>query len=120
MDHYVTFVASIFRSIRFGTASSHGRANLIRFNFFQERGAFTRDDATGTYTIHPDALAEASQALSERILTLQGDGDYAAVAAFVDRYLVVPPTLDADLARLGAAGIPVDIVYDQGLDVLGL
>ncbi|MEZ4700431.1 MAG: Zn-dependent hydrolase [Rhodothermales bacterium] len=120
MEHYVTFVASIFRSIRFGAASAHGRANLVRFNFFAERGAFTRDETTGLYRVDPEKLDAASQALSERILTLQGDGDYDAVAAFVDRYQVTGPTLQADLDRVAAAGIPVDIVYEQGLDVLGL
>jgi hypothetical protein len=120
MEHYVTFVASIFRSIRFGAASAHGRANLVRHNFFAERGAFTRDETTGLYRIDPEKLAAASQALSERILTLQGDGDYDAVAAFVDQYQVIGSTLQVDLDRVAAAGIPVDIVYEQGLDVLGL
>jgi hypothetical protein len=120
MEHYVTFVASIFRSIRFGAASAHGRANLVRYNFFAERGAFTREETTGLYRIDPEKLAAASQALSERILTLQGDGDYDAVAAFVDQYQVIGSTLQADLDRVAAAGIPVDIVYEQGLDVLGL
>ncbi|ARA95187.1 Zn-dependent hydrolase [Rhodothermaceae bacterium RA] len=120
MEHYTTFLASIFRSIRFGGASAHGTANLIRFNFFQERGAFTRDEATGTYRVHPEAMAEAVDALSERILTLQGDGDYDAVAAFVDAYGFVGETLQADLDRVNAAGIPVDIVFEQGPAVLGL
>lgn len=47
-DYYVTFIASIFRSVRFGAASAHGRANMARFNFFAERGAFVRDPETGT------------------------------------------------------------------------
>ncbi len=120
MDHYTTFLASIFRSIRFGTSSAHGRANLIRFNFFQEMGAFSRDEATGTYRINPDNIQPAIDALSEKILTLQGDGDYDAVQAFVDQYQQMTPQLQADLDRLASAGIPVDIVFEQGTDVLGL
>ncbi len=51
MDNYVTFLGSIFRSIRFGTTSAHGRANLMQFNFFQDMGAFSRDDETGTFVL---------------------------------------------------------------------
>ena len=54
MDNYVTFMASIFRSIRFGAASAHGKANMLRFKFFQERGAFTRNPDTGTYKVDFD------------------------------------------------------------------
>jgi len=118
-DHYVTFLAGIFRSIRFGAASAHGKANMIRFNFFQEAGAFSRD-GRGFYLVEMDRMREAVDALSERILRLQGDGDYAAVQAWVEPMVRVGPTLAADLERVDAAGIPVDIVFEQGLDVLGL
>jgi Peptidase family M49 len=119
MDNYVTFLSSIFRSIRFSSASAHGRANLIRFNFFQEMGAFTRDEA-GHYRIDPEKVQPAIDALSEKILRLQGDGDYGAVDAFVEQYGQEGPTLRADLDRLAAAGIPVDVVFEQGAEVLGL
>ena len=59
-------------------------------------------------------------ALSERILTYQGNGDYDGVVAFMDQYGSIGAQLQADLDRLAEAGIPVDIVYEQGLDVLGL
>lgn len=120
MDHNTTFLASIFRSIRFGGSSAHGRANLIRFNFFNEMGAFAKDATTGRYRVDPVQMADAVRALSERILTLQGDGDYEAVEAFVSRYGEMSPGLQADLNRISDAGIPVDIVYEQGLDVLEL
>ena len=117
-DHSVTFLAGIFRSIRFGASSSHGQANLVRFNFFKKMEAFSRDSSTGTYRVHFDRIAEAVAALSERILRLQGDGDYEAVKAFVDEWGQSDPTLMADLARLNAAGIPVDMVFEQGMAVL--
>jgi hypothetical protein len=119
-DSYVTFMASIFRSIRFGVASSHGKANLVRFNFFKQMGAFTRDDASGTYRVDIAKVREASEALSEKILRLQGDGDYEGAKAFWEEMGVVGETLQADLDRLGEQGIPVDIVFEQGLEVLGL
>ena len=120
MDDYVTFLAGIFRSIRFGASSAHGRANMIRFNFFEQAGAFSRDEATGTYRVNQPKFEQAAQDLSARLLTLQGDGDYAAVAAFVAEMGNVGAALQADLDRLAAAAIPVDIVFEQGSDVLGL
>lgn len=117
-NNYVTFLASIFRSIRFGSSSAHGRANLIRFNFFQEMGAFSYDETSETYSISFDNVADAVTALSEKILTLQGNGDYEAVDAFVQKYTVRTPQLEASLERLSAQSIPVDIVFNQGNKVL--
>ena len=118
MDNYTSFLASIFRSIRFGSASAHGRANLIRFNYFREKGAFTRDSEAGTYAVNPDSMVQAMNDLSREILMLQGDGDYEAVAAFVKEYGSMPNQLQADLDRLENEGIPVDITYEQGPSVL--
>ncbi len=120
MNNYATFLASIFRSVRFGASSAHGQANLIRFNYFKEWGAFARDSTTGTYRINPDRMQEAMNSLSEKILRLQGDGDYEAVTAFVEKYGRMDSQLQADLARLQEAGIPVDITFEQGKAVLGL
>ena len=117
-DHFVTFLAGIFRSVRFGAASAHGRANMVRFNFFQEMGAFTRDGATGTYRVDFEAMSRAVDALSEVILTLQGDGDYAGVDELMADMGNVPPELQADLDRLDTLGIPRDIVFEQGVSVL--
>jgi hypothetical protein len=120
MDDYVTFLAGIFRSVRFGASSAHGQANMIRFNFFEQAGAFSRDEATGTYRVNVPEFEQAVKDLSERLLTLQGDGDYAAVDAFVGAMGNVGPQLQADLDRLATASIPVDIVFEQGVEVLGL
>ena len=116
--HYVTFLAGIFRSVRFGAASAHGRANMVRFNYFREQGAFSRDEVTGRYRVDFEAMREAVAGLSELILTLQGDGDYEGVAKLIEEKGVVPPDLQADLDRLDAAGIPRDIVFEQGVSVL--
>jgi hypothetical protein len=117
-DHYVTFLAGIFRSVRFGASSAHGQANMVRFNYFQEQGAFTRDEATGTYQVDFEAMRSAVSSLSELILTLQGDGDYDGVDALMAEKGMVPDALQRDLDRLDELGIPRDIVFDQGIGVL--
>jgi hypothetical protein len=112
-DNYVTFLASILRSVRFGASSAHGRANMVRFNFFKEQGAFARDPDTGTYRVDFDRTAEAMAALSRLLLTLQGDGDYDGVRDLIATKGAIGPELQADLDRLATAGIPVDIVFEQ-------
>ena len=119
-DNYVTFMASIFRSIRFGAASSHGKANMIRFNYFKDKGAFTRDEESGTYTVNFDKMTQAMNELGEKILVIQGDGDYEAAREMVEKRGVIQDTLKKDLERLSEEGIPRDIRFDQGKHVLGL
>jgi hypothetical protein len=113
MDNYTTFLAGIFRSIRFGAASAHGTANLLRFNYFREAGAFSRDEETGRYRVNFDQMQAAVDSLSEKIIRLQGDGDYDGAAKFVAEMGVIGPVLQADLDRIASSGIPVDIVFDQ-------
>ncbi len=120
MDHYVTFMASIFRSIRFGAASAHGKANMLRFNFFREQGAFVRDPETGTYRIDGEQMTQAMTELSSLLLTLQGDGDYEGANELTATKGVIGEQLQADLDRLTREGIPVDITFRQGLAQLGL
>ncbi|NNC82571.1 MAG: Zn-dependent hydrolase [Flavobacteriales bacterium] len=119
-DYYVTFLASIFRSVRFGASSAHGKANMLRFNFFKERNAFIRDETTGTYRVDMEQMKKAMDELSEVILTLQGDGDSEGVKQLIEKYGKIDAELQADLDRLNDAGIPVDVVFRQGVDVLGI
>ncbi|MDY0022277.1 dipeptidyl-peptidase 3 family protein [Arenimonas caeni] len=120
MDNYVTFLAGIFRSVRFGASSAHGKANMVAFNWLEREGAFSRDEATGTYRVDYARMQAAVDSLSAKILTLQGDGDYAGAKALLDEMGNIGPALQADLDRVQAAGIPVDIVFRQGPEVLGL
>ena len=115
MDNYTTFLAGIFRSIRFGASSAHGIANLLRFNFFKQAGAFSRDEETGTYSVNLERMEQAVSALSEKILRLQGDGDYTGAAELVAEMGVIGPVLDEELRRIARAEIPVDVVFEQGL-----
>ena len=118
-DNMVTFMAGIFRSVRFGASSAHGKANMIRFNFFQQMGAFTRNP-DGTYKVNFKKMESAMEMLSQVILKYQGDGDYNGVAKFVENYGSIPKQLQKDLDRLSEASIPVDVVFEQGTKALGL
>ena len=112
-DNYVTFLASLFRSVRFGAGDAHGRANIVAFNFLQRAGAFSRE-ASGKYRVDAVKMREAADELSRQILVLQGNGDYAGVVRLYAELGSIGPQLQVDLERLKAKGIPVDIVYDQG------
>jgi len=118
-DYMTTFMASIFRSIRFGAADAHGIANMIRFNYFKDKGAFTRN-ADGTYKVNYDKMYDAMKSLSALLLKLQGDGDYEGVAKLIKEKGIVPEQLKQDLQKLNDAHIPVDIIFDQGIETLGL
>jgi hypothetical protein len=120
MDNFVTFMAGIFRSVRFGAASAHGKANMMRFYYFQEAGAFERDPETGTYSVDFEKMKEAMFSLSELVLTIQGDGDYGTAKKMLDEKGFIRAELQKDLDRIGEAGIPRDIVFEQGAEVLGL
>ena len=120
MDNYVTFMAGIFRSVRFGASDAHGKANMVRFSFFTDMGAFSRDPTTGKYSVNPEKMRAAVQALSAKLLETQGNGDYAAAKKLTDEKGIIGPQLQADLERLTKDNIPVDIIFDQGTKVLGL
>lgn len=118
-DYYTTFMAGIFRSVRFGAASAHGRANMIRFNFFSQAGAFERS-VEGKYRINEAKFTEATEQLARRLLTIQGDGDFKEASRMLSELGVIGETLQSDLDRLDAKGIPVDVTFEQGVAVLGL
>ncbi len=117
MDNYVTFMASIFRSVRFGASSAHGKANMIRFNFFKEKGAFNKLE-DGTYAIDLEKMKLAAKELTQIILKLQAEGDYEGTKKLIEEEGVIKADLQKDLDKLTAAGIPIDVVFIQGYDKL--
>ncbi len=119
MDNYVTFMAGIFRSVRFGASSAHGMANMLRFSFFLDKDAFTRNE-NGTYSINLEKMKEASVELTQKILKIQGDGNYEAASAWINTNGKISPQLQADLDRVNEKGIPSDIYFEQGPSVVGL
>jgi hypothetical protein len=119
MNNYVTFFAGIFRSSRFGAASSHGKANMLAMKYFADNGAFLYQD-NGYYRVNFDEMKSAVESLLNKILVVQGEGDYETAKAWIESDGVMTETLQRDLERVNEAGIPVDIVFRQGKEVLGL
>lgn len=117
-DNYVTYLADTMRVNRFGGADAYGQTSMLTFNFFKQRGAITRDAASGTYRVNIEQMGQAVEALAAKLLVLQGDGDYEAAKAFAEASFKQDPQLEADLEPVRNSNIPVDLAFEQGLEVL--
>jgi hypothetical protein len=118
-DCFVTYMAGLIRSVRFGAASAHGKANMMCFNFFADNGAFERNE-NGAYKVNFDKTREAMNKWAAMVLKFEGDGDYSGASAYLETNGKIREILQSDLERIKTANIPLDIVYEQGLSVLGL
>jgi hypothetical protein len=103
---YTTFLASAFRSIRFGVNEAHGRGIAIQLNYFLDAGAF-RVAADGTFSVDEPKMTQAVTALTHDVMTLQAAGDYAKAKEMMARLGVVRPSVQKVLDKL--IGVPVDI-----------
>lgn len=129
-DYYVTFVASVFRSVRFGASSAHGKANMITFNTLLSQGAIVLEEkgkpaADGgaekrTYKVDVAKMRTVISDLAAELLRLQGNGISEDVKAVLNTRGVIGASLQMDLKRIESAGIPVDLVFEQGIKTLGL
>jgi len=118
-DCYVTYMASLVRSVRFGAASAHGKANMMCFNFFEEKGAFERNNH-GVYKVNFEKIKTAINEWAAKVLMFEGDGNYEGAKAYLLLNGKVNEKLASDLSRLQTAKIPVDIIYEQGVSTLGI
>lgn len=118
-DAITTYIAGILRSVRFGAASSHGKANMMCFNYFENAGAFTRDE-NGQYVIDFEKSYQAMNNWANLIIVTQGDGDFEFAKQYREENGGITPTLQADLDKINNAGIPRDIRFHQGLKELEL
>jgi hypothetical protein len=103
---YTTFLASAFRSIRFGVGEAHGKGIAIQLNYLLDQRAFTIQ-GDGTFAVNPDRVKEGVAGLTREIMTIQAEGDYAKAKALGDRLGIVRPEVQKALAQLET--IPVDI-----------
>lgn len=118
-ESITTYIAGLLRSIRFGSAEAHGRANLMCYNFFEKAGAFTRDEK-GIYTINFEKSKKAIEDWSAILLEIEGMGNYDNAAKYSNENATISAELQQDLDKINSAGIPVDVVFEQGRKVLGL
>jgi len=118
-DAMTTYIAGILRSVRFGATSSHGKANMMCFNFFEQAGAFSRNE-NGQYVIDFEKAHQAMNDWANLIIVTQGNGDFEFAEQFRSENGGVTAALRADLDKINSAGIPRDIRFNQGLKVLGL
>jgi hypothetical protein len=117
-DFYVTFVASVYRSVRFGASSAHGRANMIIFNTLMQKGCLERSGKG--LKVNVGLMKNAIRELATELLHLQGDGDRAAVTKMLTERGSIDASLELELKGIQKKKIPVDIVFEQGIKVLGL
>ena len=103
---YTTFLASAFRSIRFGITEAHGRGQAIQLNYLLDQGGF-RQEADGTFSVDPAKIRDGVTALTREIMSLQAEGSYAKAKAMIDTLGVVRPPVKALLDKL--SDVPVDI-----------
>ncbi|MCX6232388.1 MAG: Zn-dependent hydrolase [Bacteroidetes bacterium] len=118
-DSYITFMAGIIRSVRFGAADSHGKANMMCFNYFEDAGAFSRN-ADGSYKVDMAKTKKAMNEWTSMVLKFEGEGDYDVAAKYLEANSTIRKELKEDIAKLKTANIPVDIIFDQGKEALGL
>src|SRR5437773_9027220 len=95
-EYYASYVAGIFRTVRFGTGEAHGRAEMMEFNFLSERGAIMRD-SSGRYAIDYAKMPEAFAVLAKELLEIEATGDRARAEAWFARYAKMPSALHAAL-----------------------
>lgn len=104
---YTTFLASAFRSVRFGITEAHGKGIAMQFNYLTDEGAFEVDEATGTFSVNNAKVKEAVRKLTNEILTIQAEGSYDKAKAMLDKYAVIRPPMQKALDRL--KDVPTDI-----------
>jgi hypothetical protein len=104
---YASYVAGIFRTVRFGVAEAHGQGEIMQFNYYTEQGAIRRDSATGLYEIDFDKMPKAIASLAKELLEQEATGGRARTEAWFKQYGQMPPELTAALAK--TTDIPVDI-----------
>jgi len=109
---YASYVAGIFRTVRFGIAEAHGAAEMMEFNYLAEQGAIRRDAASGLYEIDFDKMPPALASLAKELLEQEATGDRARAEAWFKKYAVMPPELTALLAKASAIPVDVDPQFD--------
>ena len=104
---YTTYLASAFRSVRFGTSEAHGKAVALQFNYLSELGGIQYDATSAKFVVDQSKIKDAVKQLTHELLTVEAEGSYTGAKSLLEKYAVIGPALGSALARLGA--VPVDI-----------
>ncbi|HJT68023.1 MAG TPA: hypothetical protein VJ749_16310 [Pyrinomonadaceae bacterium] len=104
---YTTYLASMFRSVRFGIAEAHGRGVAMQFNYLTDEGAIRFNEGKGTFSIDPAKIKEGVRKLTHDLLTLEAEGSYETAKSMLDKYAVIRPSMQQALEKL--KDVPVDI-----------
>ena len=104
---FASYMAGMFRAVRFGAGEAHGRGAALQYGYLKSKGAFTWDEKAQRYRVNDDAMQAGLTSLVAELVKLQGDGDYAGMTAFFDRYAKLDPQAEQVIASL--KDIPVDI-----------
>ena len=110
-ESIATFIAGIVRSVRFGFASSHGKANMMCYNYMEDHGAFTRNEE-GKWVIDFEKATEAVNSWANLILETQATGNVEFAKEYSSKNASIREELAADIAKVNGAGIPRDIVFE--------
>jgi len=104
---YTTYLASMFRSVRFGINEAHGRGVAMQFNYFTDEGAVTYNESTGKFSVDETKIRAAVRKLTSDLLTLEAEGSYDKARAMLVKYAVIRPPMKNALDKL--KDVPVDI-----------
>jgi hypothetical protein len=104
---YTTYLASMFRSVRFGITESHGRGVAMQFNYFTDEGAIKFNERTGRFSADESKIRDAVRKLASELLTIEAEGSYEKANAILEKYAVIRPAMKGALDKL--KGVPVDI-----------
>jgi len=116
-DYYASHLAGIFRTVRFGVAEAHARAEMMEFNYFSEQGAITRDAKTGRYAIDFAKMPIAIVSLAKELLEIEATGDRSRAEAWFKKYGTMPADLRAALSKTGSVPVDVDPITSFGDEV---
>lgn len=104
---YTTYLASMFRSVRFGITEAHGRGVAMQFNYLTDEGAIKFNEANGTFSIDHAKIKDSVRKLTSELLTMEAEGSYDKAKAILEKFAVIRPPMQQALDKL--KGVPVDI-----------
>ncbi|MEK7798230.1 MAG: Zn-dependent hydrolase, partial [Acidobacteriota bacterium] len=112
-ENRATYLASIFRSVRFGTEDAHGRANAVQLNYLLAEGGIELDRKKGEFSVHPRKFDPAIAGLAKLLLEIEATGDYGRAGDLIQTYGRLDPAVQETLKRIEQ--VPVDVVFTYPL-----